>query len=69
MHDQNLQKLVVGIYIAVNGWSPEIINEAFQFQMQDYYNLRNNLLLAYHLLMQHSQGRKIYPTYNPGQNI
>ena len=42
MHHKNLQKLVIEIYKGVNGLCLEIMNEVFQFQIQNHRNLRNN---------------------------
>ena len=41
MHHKNLQKLVLEIYKVISGLCHEIINEAFQFQIQNHHNLRN----------------------------
>lgn len=42
MNHKNLWKLVVKIFKVGNGSGPEIMNEIFQFQMLNHYNLRNN---------------------------
>ena len=42
MHHKNLRKLVIEIYKVANGLCPEIMNEVFQFQIQNYHNIRNN---------------------------
>ena len=41
MHHKNLQKLVLEIYKVISGLCHEIINEVFQFQIQNHHNLRN----------------------------
>ena len=42
MHHRNLQKRVIEIYKVINRLCPEIMNEVFQFPIQNHYNLRNN---------------------------
>ena len=42
MHHKNLQKPVIEIYKVADGLRPEIMNEVFQFQIQNHHNLRNN---------------------------
>ena len=42
MHHKNLQKPVIEIYKVADGLCPEIMNEVFQFQIQNRHNLRNN---------------------------
>ena len=42
MHHKNLLKLVTEIYKVANGLCPKIMNEVFQFQIQNHHNLRNS---------------------------
>ena len=62
MHHKNLQKFGIEIYKVVNGLCPEIMNKVFQFQTQNYHNLRNNSLSEFHHLIQSSKEKKVYPT-------
>ena len=41
MQYKNLQKLVIEIYKVANGLCLEIMNEVFQFQIQNHRSLRN----------------------------
>ena len=62
MHHRNLQKLVIEIYKVVNRLCPEIMNEVFQFPIQNHHNLRNNFTFRIPTLIQSSKGKKVYPT-------
>ena len=42
MHHKNLPKLVIEIYKVPNGLCPEVMNEVFQFQIQNHRNIRHN---------------------------
>ena len=42
VHHKNLQKLVIEIYKVANGLCHEILNETFQFQIQNHHNIRNS---------------------------
>ena len=42
MHHKNLPKFVIEIFKVSNGLCPEVMNEFFQFQIQNHRNLTNN---------------------------
>ena len=45
MHQKNLQNFVIEIYKVVSGLCPKIMNEVFQFQIQNHHNLRNSSII------------------------
>ena len=61
MHHKNLQKRVTKTYKVAKGLCPKIMNEFFQFQIQNHRNLRNNSYFRIHHLIQSSKGKKVYP--------
>ena len=45
MHHKNLENFVIEIYKVVSGLCPKIMNEVFQFQIQNHHNLRNSSII------------------------
>ena len=58
MHNRNFQKVVIESHKVFNGLRPEIMNEVFQFQIQNHYNL---LFSVYHLSAQYLKVGNVYP--------
>ena len=45
-----MQKLVIEIYKVVSGLSSEIMNEVFQFQIQNHHNPRKKLYFQHSII-------------------
>ena len=65
MHHKNLQKFITEIYKVANGLCPKIMNELFQFQNQNYHNLRNNSNFRIPLFNTIFQGKESVSYHGP----
>ena len=50
MHHKNMQKLVIEIYKVVSGLSSEIMNEVYQFQIQNHHNPRKKFYFQHSII-------------------